>query len=295
MYELHQVGENTYYVECPAKVGLYHLGEGKVCLIDSGSDKDAAKKVLKHLTERGWELQMILSTHFHADHIGGNRFLQERTGCPIYAAGLDRVFMEHTILEPMGLWAGCPPRVLRNKFLMAQESTVQELSEAVLPPGLSMIRLDGHSPAMTGICTDDGVWFLADALTGEEILEKYHISFLYDPEEYLKTLDRVEALEGRLFIPTHGSPCENIRPLVAANREKCLEVMALVKNLCRVPVGIEELLKRIFDHYGLTLDLAQYVLSGSTLRSYLACLLDRGEIEVISRENRILWQVSGEA
>ena len=284
MYELHQVGENTYYVECPAKVGLYHLGADKVCLIDSGSDKDAAKKVLKHLTERGWELQMILSTHFHADHIGGNRFLQERTGCPIYAAGLDRVFMEHTILEPMGLWAGCPPRVLRNKFLMAQESVVQERSEEVLPPGLSMIRLDGHSPAMTGIRTDDGVWFLADALTGQEILEKYH-----------KTLDRVEVLEGRLFIPSHGAPCEDIRPLVAANREKCLEVMALVKDLCRVPVGIEELLKQVFDHYGLTLDLAQYVLSGSTLRSYLACLLDRGEIEVISRENRIFWKMSGEA
>lgn len=295
MYELHQVGENTYYVECPAKMGLYHLGEGKVTLIDSGSDKDAAKKLLKILTAQGWELQMIIATHFHADHIGGNRFLQERTGCPIYAAGLDRVFMEHTILEPISLWAGCPPKVLRNKFLMAQESCVRELTEEVLPKGLSMLRLDGHSPAMTGICTDDGVWFLADALTGREILEKYHISFLYDLGTYLETLDRVETLEGRLFIPAHAAPCEDIRPLAAANREKCRELLALVKGLCREPMGFEELLKRVFDHYGLNLDLAQYVLSGSTLRSYLAYLLDRGEVLVISQENRILWQISAEA
>jgi len=292
MYELIQVGENTYYVDCPAKVGLYHMGDGKVALIDSGSDKDGAKKVLKHLTAQGWELAMILSTHFHADHIGGNRFLQERTGCPIYASGLDRVFMENTILEPISLWAGCPPKALRNKFLMAQESSVQELTEEVLPQGLSMIRLDGHSPAMTGIRTDDGVWFLADALTGREILEKYHISFLYDIEEYLKTLDRVETLEGRLFIPAHAAPCEDIRPLVAANREKCLELMGLVKVLCAEPITVEELLKRVFDHYGLTLDLAQYVLSGSTLRSYLSYLLDQGELSCISRENRILWNVA---
>ena len=294
MYELNRVGENTYYVECPAKIGLYHMGDGKVTLIDSGSDKDAAKKVLKILTDQGWTIQMILATHFHADHIGGNRFWQERTGCPIYAAGLDRVFMEQPILEPISLWAGRPPKVLRNKFLMAQESCVWELTEAVLPRGLSMIRLDGHSPAMTGIRTDDGVWFLADALAGQEVLEKYHISFLYDLEEYLKTLDRVEDLEGRLFIPAHAAPCEDIRPLAAANREKCLELLSLVKDLCREPIQFEELLRQVFTHYGLHLDLAQYVLSGSTLRSYLAYLLDRGEILVISRENRILWQVPGE-
>lgn len=34
MYELIQVGENTYYIEGPTKIGIYHLGNGEVCLID---------------------------------------------------------------------------------------------------------------------------------------------------------------------------------------------------------------------------------------------------------------------
>ena len=44
MYELIQAGERTYYIECPAKMGLFNINDEEVCLIDSGNDKDAAKK-----------------------------------------------------------------------------------------------------------------------------------------------------------------------------------------------------------------------------------------------------------
>lgn len=44
MYELIQAGEKTYYINCPAKMGLYRLNDSEVCLIDSGNDKDAGEK-----------------------------------------------------------------------------------------------------------------------------------------------------------------------------------------------------------------------------------------------------------
>ena len=46
MYECVQAGENTFFMDCPSRVGVYRDGEA-AWLIDSGSDKDAAKKVLK--------------------------------------------------------------------------------------------------------------------------------------------------------------------------------------------------------------------------------------------------------
>lgn len=76
MYELIQVGTHTYYMDCPTKVGFYTSDDRHVVLIDSGSDKDAAKKAKKILDAHNWELSMILNTHSHADHIGGNQFLQ---------------------------------------------------------------------------------------------------------------------------------------------------------------------------------------------------------------------------
>ena len=46
MYELIQVLNNTYYINCPAKIGLYLDRDKGVYLIDSGNDKDAGRKLL---------------------------------------------------------------------------------------------------------------------------------------------------------------------------------------------------------------------------------------------------------
>ena len=53
MYELIQVSGGSCYIQSPAKIGLVKMGENEVCLIDSGNDKDAGKKVKKHLDANG--------------------------------------------------------------------------------------------------------------------------------------------------------------------------------------------------------------------------------------------------
>ena len=47
MYELEQIGKQSYYINCPAKIGIYRRNDKDVYLIDSGNDKEAGKKVLK--------------------------------------------------------------------------------------------------------------------------------------------------------------------------------------------------------------------------------------------------------
>ena len=88
MYELIQVTDKSYYIQCPAKIGLVRLEGDEVCLIDSGSDKDAGRKVRQILDANKWQLRAIYNTHSNADHIGGNHYLQKQTGCDIYAPGL---------------------------------------------------------------------------------------------------------------------------------------------------------------------------------------------------------------
>ena len=128
MYELIQVSGGSYYVQSPAKAGLVRLNDTDVCLIDSGSDKDAGRKVRQILDRNGWTLKAIYNTHAHADHIGGNRYLQGQTGCRIYAPGIDCAFTRHPILEPSLLYGGYPPKDLRHKFLMAQDSGAEVLT-----------------------------------------------------------------------------------------------------------------------------------------------------------------------
>lgn len=290
MYELKQLGERSFYINCPAKIGLYLMEEHQVCLIDSGNDKDAGKKVLKILEAQSWKLNRILCTHSHADHIGGCAVLQQRTGCPIYCRGMDRSFAVHPLLEPSFLYGGLSPKALQNKFLMAQESQVQQLTYESLPEGLQMTELDGHSFSDTGFCTSDQVWFLGDCVTGANILEKYAVSFLYDPKAYLNTLDKLCGLKGRWFLPSHGEPAEDIGPLAEKNRAKVLELLSLLLETCSMACSSEQLLQTVLNRYGLTMDWNQQVLAGSTIRSYLSYLLDQGALEADFSDNILTWK-----
>ena len=70
MYELIQVSERSYYVQSPAKIGLVRLNGQDVCLIDSGSDKDAGRKVRQHLDANGWKLTAIYNKYLISEEIG---------------------------------------------------------------------------------------------------------------------------------------------------------------------------------------------------------------------------------
>ncbi len=290
MYELIQVSPSCYYIQCPAKIGLVKLNETEVCLIDSGNDKDTGKKVRKILDANGWTLRMILNTHSHADHIGGNKYLQDQTGCAVYAPGIEADFTNHPLLEPAFLYGGCPPKELRHKFLMAQESRALPLTPDVLPEGFEILPLPGHTFDMVGFRAPDGVVYLADCLSSKETLDKYQVAFLYDVAAYLHTLEAVKTMEGRVFIPSHANETDDIAPLAQYNIDKVLAIGDTICTLCQTPLCFEDLLQRLFTEYALTMTVEQYALVGSTLRSYLTWLKESGRLTLRIEDNRLLWQ-----
>lgn len=290
MYELIQAGTDSFYIQSPAKIGLYRVGEKEVCLIDSGSDKDAGRKVRQILDRNGWHLTAIYNTHSNADHIGGNRYLQTQTGCRVFAPGIDCDFTNHTILEPAFLYGGFPPKALRHKFLLAQESRAELLSSELLPDGLEMIALPGHFFDMAGFRTRDDVVYLADCVSSQVTLEKYQISFIYDVASYLETLERVKGMQAALFIPAHAEPTQEIAPLAQLNIDKVQEIAEKILELCREPMNFEAILQRLFRDYGLMMNFEQYALVGSTVRSYLAWLGDTGRLETLFEDGLLLWR-----
>lgn len=290
MYELNHITGNSYYIQSPSKMGLVKLNDTDVCLIDSGNDKDAGRKVRQLLDANGWHLTAIYNTHSNADHIGGNRYLQGQTKCRIYAQGIECDITRHPVLEPAFLYGGFPPKDLRHKFLMAQESDAQELTPAVLPEGFELLQLPGHFFHMVGFRSPDDVVYLADCLSSRETLDKYQIGFLYDVAAYLDTLERVKTMQAAAFVPAHAQVTEDIAPLAQYNIDKVHEIADHMVELCAEPVMFEELLKKLFDDYGLTLTFEQYVLVGSTVKSYLAWLKDTGRLTALFEDNRLLWR-----
>ena len=290
MYELIRLTDRCGYIQSPAKIGLVRLTEDRVCLIDSGNDKDAGRKVRQLLDANGWRLDAIYDTHSHADHIGGGQYLQKQTGCRIYAPGIECAFTRHPVLEPSLLYGGFPGRDLRHKFLMAQPSDALPLTEDVLPEGWQLIPLPGHSFDMVGFRTADGVVYLADCLSSRETLEKYRISFLWDVAAYLDTLERVKTMEGTMFVPAHAPAAESVAELAQINIDAVMEVAQAILDICREPVCFERVLQGLFRKYALVMTFEQHALVGSTVRSYLSWLRDAGRLTARFEDDMLLWE-----
>lgn len=287
--ELIQVGERTYYIKNPTNIEVYKIDDNHVYLIDTGNDKDAGKKVLKIIEEEGWNVKGIISTHSNADHIGGNKVIQDRTNCKIFASSIEKDFIEHPILEPSFLYGGYPFSDLRNKFLLARESMVTPIDDN-LPEGLEYFSLKGHFFDMIGIKTSDNIYFLADSLFSEKTIHKYHLFFLYDVKEFLYTLDYLSTLNGKLYIPSHSAATSDISSLIELNRNKIKEIIDKIYNICKREVTFEEIVKEIFDEYHLVMNANQYVLIGSTIKSYLSYLYDESKISYEFIDNKMIWK-----
>ena len=290
MYELIRLTDRCGYIQSPAKIGLVRLAEDRVCLIDSGNDKDAGRKVRQLLDANGWRLDAIYDTHSHADHIGGGQYLQKQTGCRIYAPGIECAFTRHPVLEPSLLYGGFPGRDLRHKFLMAQPSDALPLTEDVLPEGWQLIPLPGHSFDMVGFRTADGVVYLADCLSSRETLEKYRLGFLWDVAAYLDTLERVKTMEGTMFVPAHAPAAESVAELAQINIDAVMEVAQAILDICREPVCFERVLQGLFRKYALVMTFEQHALVGSTVRSYLSWLRDAGRLTARFEDDMLLWE-----
>ena len=290
MYELVQVRGNSFYFQSPAKIGLVRISDNDVVLIDSGSDKDAGRKVRQQLDANGWKLKAIFNTHSNADHIGGNKYLQSQTGCHIYAPGIEAAFTNNPILEPAFLFGGFPPADLRHKFLLAAESHAEPLVDDALPKGMEIINLPGHFFSMVGFRTSDDVVYLADCLSSAETLDKYGITFIYDVGAYLETLVAVKNMDAQVFVPSHADATEDIAPLADYNIRKVQETADRIVEICKEPLHFEIILQKLFSIYNLKMDFQQYVLVGSTVRSYLSWLKNTGRLEVLFEDNLLLWK-----
>lgn len=286
--ELIKVGERTYYIDNPTNIGVYRINDNDVYLIDSGNDKEAGRKILKIINENGWNVKGIINTHSNADHIGGNKVIQDRTGALIYGYNIEKCFTEYPILESSFLYGGYPFKDLRSKFLCAKESKVLDI-DGNLPDGLSYFLVRGHYFDMIGIKTSDDVFFLGDSLFSEETINKYHIFFVYDVREYLNTLSMLEELDGKLFIASHVKATSDISEIIDCNRRKIYEIIDNIYSFCDGR-SFDDILKCVFDLYHLDMNVTQYVLVGSTVRSYLSYLYDEGKICFDFADNVMLWR-----
>ena len=69
-----------------------------------------------------------------------------------------------------------------------------------------------------------------------------------------------------------------------------MEVGERITEICREPLCFEAILQKLFTEYELAMNFEQYVLVGSTVRSYLSWLKDTGKVRSRFENNMLLWE-----
>lgn len=296
MNELVKVGERTYYLSGPFHIGVYDLGtisySGKkeVCLIDSGVDRVVARVLDKKLIELGFTVKMIINTHYHADHSGGNAYFQEHYKCKVFATKLNAALISNFDICPAIIWGATPVREVLNNYFYASPAQADDIHGVKLPSGFEIIELPGHCIGMIAVRTPDDILFLGDAVVSKETVEKHPLTYIYEVEDYLKSLDKLKSIKATLYIPYHAEPVKKIKPLCDVNIKGVCDNIEAIKRICSEPHSIDEVISTFFNEKGFKLSMYKYAVEGGIVKTYVTHLYNKGELIAVNENNFIKWQ-----
>ncbi|WP_191015590.1 MBL fold metallo-hydrolase [Treponema zioleckii] len=303
-----QLTEHVFYIKMQTNIGVIKIPRGThtdVYIIDSGNDDVIAQKILEILKNNipDAKLQAIINTHSHADHCGGNPYIFQQTGCEIWTSKGEASLMEYPEIETALIWGGTAIHDIHSKFLLAKPShatkIIEEGKDEILKIdeknqlAIKPISLPGHYMNQIGllIVDTDGKksFFMGDAISGRNVIKRYWIQYLLDETKSKESLHKLAQIESDFYVPSHGDLVEDIEGLSELNIIALLETEKLILDILRTPKTTEEILKEVADRNGIKLGISQFVLIGSTLRSYLTGLYEEEKIGWSIEDNILRW------
>lgn len=274
---------------------IVDIGGGKALLVDSGQDKEYGRRLRKAFEGLGLEPHVILSTHSHADHYGGNAYLlRQYPEARVWAPEVEASVISTPYLEPIYLFHGAKPLPeLTTKWLQAEASPVHRVvaaGEATLGEvDLTLLDVRGHAHRQLAVLVGD-VLLATDSVFGEETLHKYPLPFAQDVTGQLAAFAAVAEAPARVLLPGHGAPTEDIAGLAALNREVVERASAAVLEACE-GTTTEEVMATVAEALRIEVaDLARYHLNHCTVSAHLGHLRERGLVDCAVERSRLVWR-----
>lgn len=269
---------------------------GGVILVDTGANESNARKVLRLVREEiGATVEAVLTTHAHADHVGGHAFVARRTEAAVYAPSFEAAILRNPELQPILLYGGAaPPAVLRERFVLAQPSPV----DAIVEPGhvdvsgvdIEVVPLKGHSPNQVGYLVD-GVFFCADVVFPDAALQKYRTPYLFDLDDHIASMRAALEVPCDRVVPGHGPVERGIAGLVDRNRAIVGETLDVIRLSLTEPLSLEQLAEVVFERMDVPmLGHISYYLLRPTIGAYLSYLEGAGETEHVMDGKVARWR-----
>lgn len=236
--------ETEYLQACGLPLWLHALPhEGGLVLLDSGTSVTPETSVRGRLAEAGHrieEIDLVVNSHAHPDHMGGNAALAAITTAAFAAPAAEAEWLEDNDTVISQLWEANPDAYR----LSAQErAEIAELFgervriDRLLRDGdaletsngrLEVITTSGHSPGHIAVHdADRGLLFTFDDVQGRGVpiagTPHWLAPLYHDVRRYRAGLRRLLDVDFTLLVPSHGDPLD-----AEAGRARIEESLAFV-------------------------------------------------------------------
>jgi len=300
MSELQFLTTRTAYLPGTNNLGVVVVGDGTAVAIDTGIDKEAGRLLRRACETAKLQLVAAISTHHHADHVGGNDYLVRNIkDFRVYAPRREAPFIEDPYLEPSYLSYGASPIApLRNKFVMATPSPVHvrlESTQKTLTIGaveFGLVPMPGHSLAQIAVVVD-GICYAADSFFGDAVLAKYGVPYAHDVNAQITSLTQVEQLDVTHWIPGHGvlTGRDAIADTIANNQQAIATSKTMVTAACGNGASLQQVVASVQGALGVTSSaMAQYAVFASGISAYLSALHADGVVTVELGKDGPMWR-----
>ncbi len=245
-------------------------------------------------------LHTVVLSHSHPDHMGGMARILEKVRPTVIIHHLDVA----SALDPEDLVMNFDIPLARQRYMAADRAAFENfdllasfemygcaMSAAARVEGVAegdMIRLGGfsfevvhtpgHSPGHMALFDADNGLLLSGDLVGNR--PAWYTPTAGGVSGYLESLDKIEALDASIVLPSHGRPIEDPSSLIGANREWLLNRDRSILNaLEQGPLTFMELNAVLFP------EASQLFFPGCGItESHLLRLEDLGEIRIAGRK-----------
>jgi len=226
-------------------------------LVDTGIGLEGSLRELERaLDQTGHVLDdvtRVVCTHAHPDHCGAAPLIRERTGAEVW------LHPDHAHGEGKPGVAGPldPSRALVEGMAFETDTGAWRVYAT---PGHAPSHVVLHQPERRML------------LSGDHVLGRPSLYFDFgytdDPvAEFLRSLERVDALDARLALAGHGRPFVDVHGHVAATRELVAQRLAAVRRaLADGPLTPEAVVPRVYGD-GIPTEYAAWL--GDKVRAYL--------------------------
>ncbi|HEY3374745.1 MAG TPA: MBL fold metallo-hydrolase [Candidatus Aquicultor sp.] len=268
---------NTYYFP-----GLANSGFKGGCLIDTGPEESIYD---------GFDIREVLITHGHADHFSSAAVLRRR-GARIVASREEVSLIENPEINIRGMFSWAKPSdEMVTKLFRGEGCRVDAYLDQWHDSGIQVIPLPGHSLGHSGFLTEDGVLFTGDALYLKELWERHPLPYAIDVGLVKSSLELIDSLDFEVLVPAHGRPITKAesRSHIQYHTERIEAISTIVLAALQEACTTEEIIAAVSAELGLFENPAQYWLAVTTVKGFLASLMQQKLLGFFVKNHAGYW------